>query len=613
MEVDKENQLDPENENVPPEEPLQPRPRAVRRRGSQRRPNPSRSNGSSSLAVRRSDRARPVLRPMEIDDEVLGEIERVSPGSLSHEEVVEDDDEDDGGDSDYRQRTRRRRKTPGGTTTRRKVNGQQQSARPASPEPMSPNKCKRLKIETEEETYDAPPSTFQPSIVADLAENYPDKFCKYRYATPSENDELGPGMISLVNENYRLELLKDVDIRDQGQITGMVLDDDGEMLATFCNTGTTKVWDMDDFQMIQLLRDEEEDNIDEHYVGRFHPSEPYLVIGGKLKNRKRWSKKDDDNEIMPCPLKVFDLTTGKVVARFEGHSEEILCVKHVKFRAEDYLLTTSQDGYIIKWQVSKDWCSLTDKWKMTHDRICMAFTASFLPNTGNKYFACACEDGVAIFDFELCQYITMFHDLYYYCDCAKFVNPVDLPCSPSWQDVISASFPAKEDSRGKNNSGRTLVVVPESDEPVRRFAYLLARGVEVLDAEDNTVNSKPNTVNLYKLNYPTTDGGQFSLELFKQYSDEKYLSNSWLVKISSNGRYVAAPTFDGQVFLFELATGQVVEVLKDHEACEVRDVIFHPSRPMLFTTGDDGAVKVYRTKDVRYDLVNEEGAVDVEP
>jgi hypothetical protein len=31
---------------------------------------------------------------------------------------------------------------------------------------------------------------------------------------------------------------------------------------------------------------------------------------------------------------------------------------------------------------------------------CMAFTVSFVPNTGNRYFLAACDDGVKLFDFE---------------------------------------------------------------------------------------------------------------------------------------------------------------------------------------------------------------------
>jgi len=31
----------------------------------------------------------------------------------------------------------------------------------------------------------------------------------------------------------------------------------------------------------------------------------HIIIAGKLKDRKKWSSEDDDNHILPCPLKVI--------------------------------------------------------------------------------------------------------------------------------------------------------------------------------------------------------------------------------------------------------------------------------------------------------------------
>lgn len=31
---------------------------------------------------------------------------------------------------------------------------------------------------------------------------------------------------------------------------------------------------------------------------------------------------------------------------------------------------------------------------------CMAFTVSFVPNTGNKYFLAACDEHLRLYDFE---------------------------------------------------------------------------------------------------------------------------------------------------------------------------------------------------------------------
>ena len=49
------------------------------------------------------------------------------------------------------------------------------------------------------------------------------------------------------------------------------------------------------------------------------------------------------------------MLSGEVLSRFEGHEEEILCIKNAIFNNEHYLVSTSQDGYIIQWKVDSDW------------------------------------------------------------------------------------------------------------------------------------------------------------------------------------------------------------------------------------------------------------------
>lgn len=47
--------------------------------------------------------------------------------------------------------------------------------------------------------------------------------------------------------------------------------------------------------------------------------------------------------------------------------------------------------------------TLLDAKKMDDGITCMAFTVSFVPNTGNKYFLAACDEHVRLYDFETCQ------------------------------------------------------------------------------------------------------------------------------------------------------------------------------------------------------------------
>lgn len=403
--------------------------------------------------------------------------------------------------------------------------------------------------------------------ICNLASLYPDEYWK--------NNANNGEMINFINEDCPLELVKEANIQDYSQIVGIVLSPDGEMLVTFSTIGTAKIWDVETFDLIQTLRDADEEQIDEFFVGRFTPSMEHIVIAGKLKDRKKWSTEDDDNHILPCPLKIFDVVSGKVVSRLEGHAEEVLCIKNICYKGENYYVTTSQDGYIIKWKMkSGSWTELDNYTKMFDGITCMAFTISFLPNTGNRYFIAATDGDVSLFDFESAQIIQRFVTPYsHYCDCVKIVDCLELP--------------KPEFVWGQTND------LPTKDSPM--FCYFITRGVEVLDADDDTVPSKPNRCHLEKLIYPTNEHDPFKIEDIRYFEDENYHSNSWLIKVTSNGRYIVSPTYDGKLFIFNLSTGKLTGMLHYHDGVEVRDVLFHPHKPLLFSCSDDGNVKVYRT------------------
>ena len=52
---------------------------------------------------------------------------------------------------------------------------------------------------------------------------------------------------------------------------------------------------------------------------------------------------------------VFDVIKGEVVSRGEGHTEEVLSLKKVKFNGENFLLTSSEDGRFIKWYMDENY------------------------------------------------------------------------------------------------------------------------------------------------------------------------------------------------------------------------------------------------------------------
>jgi len=49
------------------------------------------------------------------------------------------------------------------------------------------------------------------------------------------------------------------------------------------------------------------------------------------------------------------------------------------------------------------WTELDSYTKMFDGITCMAFTISFLPHTGNRYFIAATDGDVSLFDFESAQ------------------------------------------------------------------------------------------------------------------------------------------------------------------------------------------------------------------
>ncbi|KAJ3052793.1 hypothetical protein HK097_005660 [Rhizophlyctis rosea] len=414
------------------------------------------------------------------------------------------------------------------------------------------------------------PTSFDPRLVANLAAMYPDTYWDH-FAGDDDNQET---MINSINEEHPLHLVDGVTIRDDGHITGMILSPDGTMLVTFCNLGIAKIWDVETFELMHSLNDEKEENIDEFYVGRFTPDMTKIAVAGKLKDPRRWSEEDEDNHILPCPVKIFDIVTGEVIERLENHEEEILCIKAVTFKGENYFVSTSQDGYINKWKMDDEWGKLAEHTRLEDGVTCMAFTVGFLPNTGNKYLIAACDENIRLFDFETAKLVQTFEGIYTsYCDCVKVVRCLDYPAPPAtWADVTEEVY---------------------DDDEKAMFTYLISRGVEELDAEDFTISSKPNSVTLHKLTYPKSKGGKFELETVKRFMHEEYRSNSWLIKITSNGRYIAAPTYDGSIIMFNMKTGSVGAILRDHQEIEIRDVLFHPFRKLFFSCGDDGTVKVY--------------------
>lgn len=392
------------------------------------------------------------------------------------------------------------------------------------------------------------------------------------------------GPLSFVNSDFPLSKLHSFP-QENGPVVGMCISSSttsGSLLATFNFSGIVKIYNLQDYSLVCTLQDFEEEEIEEHFVGTFLANDTLLAVGGKLKRRRQWSEEDDDNAILPCPIKIFEIATGKVVGRMEGHKEEILSIRTVLFDNTNYLLSTSQDGYIIRWKMTVDWYYLKSKDSMLRfadDQSCMVFKTALLSlqfpgeteQETNLFVLAACDEGIRLFDFKNGKLIKYFDEPVY----SSYVDDICLLSSGNSTQIENGLQPCEWNE-----------------------SYLLTRGVELIQSEEVPQPIHPNTITLHKLTYQeegeeSSKGGEWQLTTLFKYSHPCYLSNSWYIKFATTSRYVFAPTSDGKIFIFSLCAGQLCGVLSEHEAVEIRQVLAHPTQPLLFSCSDDGNINVY--------------------
>jgi len=300
-----------------------------------------------------------------------------------------------------------------------------------------------------------------------------------------------------------------------------------------------------------------------------------IITGGKIKDRNRWNDVENDNELLPSAIKIFDILSGKLVTRLEGHTQDVLFMKIVIFDGQNYLISSGHDGAIIKWKMNHNFSACLGHTKIADQLTQVAIHLDFVPNTGNKFFVACCDNGIKLFDFESEQMLQSFTGMFsYLCDCVEFVTCKEIKMQPNEH-------------------------------------YLLIKGVELIDENDQVVN--PNTCQLRKLVVPEKGQGKFRLEEVNVYSHTDYRSNIWMLKLATNGRYVLSPTVEGKVFVWNLRSAELVAILNDHANREVRDILFHPTRKILLTSGDDSVVRIYeQTKTSEPTIVSELVTIDKE-
>jgi WD40 repeat protein len=76
------------------------------------------------------------------------------------------------------------------------------------------------------------------------------------------------------------------------------------------------------------------------------------------------------------------------------------------------MLSSSQDGYILKWNMDDQFNLLKHK-RINDLTTNIAISISFLPNCGNKYFLCSGDHAIKIYDFENEQVILFFFNFFF--------------------------------------------------------------------------------------------------------------------------------------------------------------------------------------------------------
>lgn len=183
-----------------------------------------------------------------------------------------------------------------------------------------------------------------------------------------------------------------------GCVYGMDVSGDGQLIATVTTLGDIHLWDATDYTLLKTLRDDGEKNIDEYFVVKFTPDASCVYVGGKRKSRTRWDVRDDDNQVLACHVKVFDIATGERVAQLTGHREEVLHISLVRCQGRNVAVTGSQDGSIIKWEMTDDWREVVSQTQLQDSTSSMVFQLAPLPGTGSRYIIAAADSTLKVYD-----------------------------------------------------------------------------------------------------------------------------------------------------------------------------------------------------------------------
>lgn len=323
-------------------------------------------------------------------------------------------------------------------------------------------------------------------------------------------------------------------LSNPGPALHMAWSNKGKKLSVACNL-LVKIWDANVWKLIIELKDKKEPNFEDLKIAFFSPSDDKIITGGKIKDKKQWNDKENDHQTIEAPIKIFDISTGNVILRLEGHTEEILCLRILNFKKNNYILSSSKDKKLIRWHLKQNFSILVSK--TTFENDASIYDISFLSQEWNPFFLTAGTAGIQIFDFEKMQVIYTLEIFPGSCQSICFITPKEL----------------------KRKPGSLFLAFENEDKNIYSCEIQLQKGV-------------------------------FSSEILSTYRHPEFQAGE--TKLVTNGRYLLASTKDGKVIAWNLRTTDVVGIFRDHED-QIRSILFHPTKRFLLTSSDDSIVCVY--------------------
>lgn len=178
-------------------------------------------------------------------------------------------------------------------------------------------------------------------------------------------------------------------------------------------------------------------------------------------------------------------------------------------------------GYIRKWKLQDDFLTLAEaSFSSTHTTTSVFSDLAFIPHTARSYLLASADDHLTVF---------RFHDL----TCAQEFEVKD---------------PETKEPLFKHQIEQIDFVWPYDLEARPESSYFLLSGTHTVDEE--LVPEAASRIHLFEV--VTQVGPTFEFFHLRSFESEFYAANRALMRITSNGRFLAAGSVDGEIVIWNL-------------------------------------------------------------